>query len=102
MAHIGQSRPDPGLDLQVKVLKTYYFVPSPLGRLELKSCSTRARDETRFRTGFRREVSRSKTSCARSTSEKMFCFSKTFSIGQSRLDKAVKARSRMEARSIYA
>ena len=31
MAHIGQSRPDYGLDFHVKVLITFYGVPSALG-----------------------------------------------------------------------
>ena len=31
MAHITQSRPDSGLDFQVKVLKTFRAVPSSLG-----------------------------------------------------------------------
>ena len=31
MAHIRQSRPDPGIGFQVNVLKTSLFVPSSLG-----------------------------------------------------------------------
>ena len=31
MAHIKQSRPDSGLGFQVKVLKTFYAVPSSFG-----------------------------------------------------------------------
>ena len=32
MAHIRQSRPDSGLAIQVKVLKIFRGLPSPLGR----------------------------------------------------------------------
>jgi len=41
MAHIRQSRPDSGLDLQVKVLTTCSVVPSSLGSSTIKGSGYR-------------------------------------------------------------
>ena len=51
MAHIRQSRPDSGLDFQVKFLKTFKGVPSSLGRgtVACRLCGERRSQEVRER-----------------------------------------------------
>jgi len=50
MAHARQSRPDSGLDFQVKVLKTFEGGPSSL-RLDLLQQHSQASNVKRFRGG---------------------------------------------------